>query len=155
EDDAAIAAMLALIDKNPNDAKARYALAKAYCARVMREANPEGYEHWGGLALDAWQKAADLDPNYCELAYQRAEYLTYYPESEGKTHEVISSLEGLIELRGGSNSKPRYARTYAHLSRMCLRVGNRDKALQAARDGLALFPDDKELAGQLKVLKGD
>jgi len=68
---------------------------------------------------------------------------------------VISSLEDLIKLQGGSNSNPRYARTYAHLSRMYLRVGNRDKALQAARDGLALFPDDKELAGQLKVSKGD
>src|SRR5262245_19753537 len=155
EDDAAIAAILALVDKNPNDAKTRYALAKAYCARVMREANPAGYEHWGGLALDAWQKAADLDPNYWEPRFERADYLTYYPESEGKTPEVISSLEDLIKLQGGSNSNPRYARTYAHLSRMYLRVGNRDKALQTLRDGLAIFPEDKELSGQLKVLKGD
>jgi hypothetical protein len=66
---------------------------------------------------------------------------------------VIASLEGLVALQGGSNSNPRFARTYAHLSRMYLRVGHRDKALQTLRDGLALFPDDKELAGQLKVLK--
>ena len=153
EDDAAIAALLSLVEKNPTDAHARYALAKAYCTRVMREATPAGYEKWGGLAVDAWQKAADLDPNYWEPRFERAEYLTYYPESEGKTPEVIASLESLVTLQGGSNSNPRYARTYAHLSRMYLRVGNRDKALQTLRDGLALFPDDQELSGQLKVLK--
>jgi tetratricopeptide (TPR) repeat protein len=153
EDDAAIAALLALVEKDPDDAKARYALAKAYCTRVMRESTPAGYEKWGDLALDAWQKAADLDPHYWEPRFERAEYLTYYPESEGRTPEVIASLEGLVTQQGGSNSNPRYARTYAHLSRMYLRVGNREKALQTLRDGLALFPEDKELSGQLKVLK--
>lgn len=155
EDDAAIAALLAIVDKNPNDAHTRYALAKAYYARVMRENTPAGFEKWGDLVLDAWQKAADLDPNYWEPRFERAEYLTYYPESEGRTPEVIASLEDLIKLQGGSNSNPRYARTYAHLSRMYLRLGNREKALQTLRDGIALFPDDKELSGQLKVLKGD
>jgi tetratricopeptide (TPR) repeat protein len=153
EVDAAIAALLALVEKDPADAHARYALAKAYCTRVMRESTPAGYEKWGDLALDAWQKAADLDPQYWEPRFERAEYLTYYPESEGRTPEVIASLEGLVAQQGGSNSNPRFARTYAHLSRMYLRVGHRDKALQTLRDGLALFPDDKELAGQLKVLK--
>jgi len=153
EDDAAIAALLALVEKDPADAHARYALAKAYCTRVMRESTPAGYEKWGDLALDAWQKAADLDPQYWEPRFERAEYLTYYPESEGKTPEVIASLEGLVALQGGSNSNPRFARTYAHLSRMYLRVGHCDKALQTLRDGVAIFPDDKELAGQLKVLK--
>jgi tetratricopeptide (TPR) repeat protein len=153
EDDAAIAALLALVERDPDDAHARYALAKAYCTRVMRESTPAGYEKWGGLALDAWQKAADLDPHYWEPRFERAEYLTYYPESEGRTPEVIASLEGLVTLQGGSNSNPRFARTYAHLSRMYLRVGNRDKALQTLRDGLALFPEDPELSGQLKVLK--
>lgn len=153
EDDASIAALLALVEKNPDDAHARYALAKAYCTRVMREATPAGYEKWGGLALDAWQEAADLDPHYWEPRFERAEYLTYYPESEGRTPEVIASLEGLVTLQGGSNSNPRFARTYAHLSRMYLRVGNRDKAQRVLRDGLALFPDDPELSGQLEVLK--
>ena len=64
----------------------------------MRESTPAGYEKWGGLALDARQKAADLDPN---------------------------------------DSDPRYARTYAHLSRIDLRAGNREMALQTLRDGVA------------------
>src|SRR5262249_44746223 len=139
---------------DPDNSKAHYLLAKAYHARLMQESTPAGFQKWGELTLGAWQKAADLDPNYWEPRFERAEYLTYYPESEGRTPEVISDFEKLLAQQGGSNSNPRYARSYAHLSRMYLRVGQKDKAIQTLRDGLVIFPDDAELKKQLAAFDG-
>ena len=152
--DGAIAAAQALVEKSPNDPKARYLLAKAYFARCMLESTPAGFEKCGSLTLASWEKASELDPGYWEPRFERAEYLTYYPESEGKTPEVISEFERLIGDQGGANTNPRFAKSYAHLSRMYLRVGKRDKALQTLRNGVALFPEDKDLKKQLEVLEG-
>ena len=155
EQDAAIAAVKALIEAHPRDPKLRYLLAKATYARLMLESTPAGYEKWGDLTVAAWDQALDLDPDYWEPRFERAEYFTYFPESEGKTPEVISEFEKLIAKQGGSIANPRFARSYAHLSRMYLRVGKRDKAIQLLRDGSALFPDDPELRKQLEVLRGN
>jgi tetratricopeptide (TPR) repeat protein len=151
--DAAVAVAKSLTEKNPTDAKAEYLLARACYARCMLESTPAGFEKWGGMALSAWEKSAELDANYWEPRFERAEYLTYYPESEGKTPEVISAFEKLIDQQGGSTRNPRFARSYAHLARMYLRVGQRDKAIRTLRDGSALFPDDQELQKQLEVLR--
>jgi len=149
----AIAAAQALVEKNPNDPKAHYVLAKACYARCMLESTPAGFEKWGGMTLAAWEKSSEIDPNYWEPRFERAEYLTYYPESEGKTPEVITAFEDLIKQQGGSSSNPRYAKSYAHLSRMYLRVGDREQAIRTLRDGVALFPKDSELQKQLAVLE--
>ncbi len=153
QQEGAIAAAEALVASHPNDPKAHHLLAKACYARCMLESTPAGFEKWGGMTLAAWEKASELDPNYWEPRFERAEYLTYYPESEGKTPEVISELEKLITQQGGTTTNPRFAKSYAHLSRMYLRIGNRDKALRALRDGAALFPRETELAKQLEVLE--
>jgi tetratricopeptide (TPR) repeat protein len=152
-EEGAIAAAQALVEKHPRDPKARYVLARACYARCMMESTPAGFEKWGGMTLEAWEKASELDPEYWEPRFERAEYLTYYPESEGKTPEVIGEFETLIEKQHGSSSNPRYAKSYAHLARMYLRVGKRDKAVQTLRDGSLLFPNDAELKKQLDVLQ--
>ncbi len=153
QQDAAVAALEALIEKNPRDSKLRYVLAKACYARLMLESTPAGYQKWGDLTVKGWDQAIELDPDYWEPRFERAEYYTYFPESEGKTPEVIGEFEKLIARQGGSTGNPRYSRSYAHLSRMYLRIGKRDKAIQTLKDGAALFPDDPELRKQLDVLQ--
>lgn len=147
--DAAIAALQSLIERDPTNPQAHYLLAKAFYARLMLASSPAGYQEWGDKTMSAWERALELDPEYWEARFERTEYLTYFPESEGKTPEVIADLERLIAQPNRAEGDPRRARAYAHLARMYLRVGKRDKAIQTLRDGCARYPEDTDLQQQL------
>jgi tetratricopeptide (TPR) repeat protein len=151
QQEAAVAAAKALVEKNPSDSKAHYLLGEAYYAQLSTSGSIASYQTIGPLTLGEWEKASELDPKYWDPKFEHAVYLTYVPESVGMTSQVISEFESLIEQQNGSTSNPQYAQSYAHLARMYLRVGKKDKALQTLRDGTALFPDDAQLKKQLEV----
>jgi hypothetical protein len=49
-------------------------------------------------------KASDLDPHYWEPRFERAEYLTYYPESEEDAGSDRLARGPRHALQGGSSS---------------------------------------------------
>ncbi len=153
--DEVVAALEDRVADDPNDAWKHYLLAKACYARLLLESTPAGYERWGERTVSAWDRAIALDPNYWEPRYERAEYFTYFPESEGKTPGLIVELEALIDLQAGSTANPTFANTYAHLARMYLRLGKTDEALQVLTSGAALFPEDVQLQDLLDALSDD
>ncbi len=145
----------AFVSKNSTDPRAHYLLARTYYARLMRESSPANMEKWGDLVLEEYEKASEIDPTYWEPRFDRAVYLSYYPETMGKAPEAIREFETLREQQKRSNADPHYAETYVYLARLYLRVNKRAKAEQTAREGLNLFPDNAALGQLIELLQGD
>jgi tetratricopeptide (TPR) repeat protein len=151
---AAVEAIKAHVQANASSAPAHYLLAQAYYQQIMTESTPARMEALGNLVLSEYDAALELDSRYWEPRSDKATYLSYYPETEGKTPEAIREFETLLAQQSGSNKDPRYANTYLQLARLYVRVGKRDQAVTLLRDGLALFPDQVELRQQLETMEG-
>ena len=141
------------VASHSGDAKGQYLLARALIEQLMVDPTYEGKDRLGNRALAEYDKALVLDPRYWEPRFEKAESLTYYPESLGRTPEAIREFEALLALQGKSNHDPRYAATYSHLGRMYLRIGKSERALKTVQEGIGLFPEDEDLRAQLEVLQ--
>jgi tetratricopeptide (TPR) repeat protein len=148
-----VRAMEARIASNPQDAKGHNLYARALIEQLMIEPSYAAKEELGGRSMAEYDKAIALDPRYWEPRFEKAESLTYYPESMGKTPEALREFEALLALQAGSNQDPRFARTYGHLGRMYVRIGKADRALKTVQEGARLFPDDEDLRSQLQMLQ--
>jgi len=153
EQQAFLKAIRRRLSLHPDDAKAHYLHARALIELLMTEPSYAGKDELGNQALAAYDRAIALDPRYWEPRFEKAESLTYYPESLGKTPEAIRELEALLALQAGSNQAARFAKPYAHLARMYLRIGKTEQALRIVEEGVRLFPNDEDLRSQLEILQ--
>ena len=71
-----------------------------------------------------------------------------------KQAEAIQHLETLRGQQEGNATKDaKYARTYTMLGNLYSQQGKKDKAMEAWRQGAALFPDDATLRNKIAAKK--
>ncbi|MBI2921991.1 MAG: tetratricopeptide repeat protein [Planctomycetes bacterium] len=151
--EAAIAAIKALVERDPGNAKAHYLLARAYVDQLMISKSYADMERLGTLCMAEYSSALEIAPNYWEPRFERAVSYTFYPEQMGMLPEAIRDFETLVKQQSRSSAELRFAETYAHLARAYVRTGKKDKAEAVLREAAALFPENEALQKQLEDLK--
>jgi tetratricopeptide (TPR) repeat protein len=137
--------------KDPQDPQLQVALGVAYLQKLFDAgATPEA----GQLATQADQafdRALELDPNNWDARFTKAVALSNWPAFLGKQPEAISQFETLIAQQELAAPSPGHARTYLYLGNMYVQTGEKAKAIEVWRNGLARYPDDADLREQLRL----
>ena len=139
------------VKSSPNSADAHVALGNGLVQKIW-SGNITGLEQATiGMQIDrSYATALELDPEHWEARYSRAIGMTHWPAYMGGQAQAIKNFETLIEQQERRTAKPEYASTYMLLGNVYAQQGKNDKAKAAWRQGLKLFPDDKELKERLK-----
>ena len=144
----------ALADADPNNPEAQLALGQAYLGRTQEAGASPLAGKYATLADGALNAALEVDPGHWEARFTKATALSFWPDVFGKKAEAIQNYEMLIEQQGGQAPVARHAQTHLLLGNMYHQTGQADKALATWRAGLALFPDNSDLASQIAILSG-
>lgn len=68
---------------------------------------------------------------------------------------AIRQFESLLALQGSQSPEPRFAQTYGQLAIVYMAERNTDKARETLKEGLAAYPDAKDLQDLMGRLSGD
>lgn len=143
----------ALAEANPNDPEAQLALGNAYLGRTQQSAGPMA-GLYATLADEALNNALEADPEHWEARFTKAVALSFWPPNLGKQPEAISQFETLISKQAGVAAAPEHAQSHFFLGNLYQQNGQPEKALEAWRRGLEMFPDDQQLAAQVALMEG-
>lgn len=153
-DDEVLAHYKALAQANPEDPEAQLALGQAYLGRTQ-EANGPMAGFYATLADKALNQALAADPEHWEARFTKATALSFWPPNLGKQPEAIREFEHLIAQQSGMAQTPAHAQSHFTLGNLYQQNGQMDKALDVWRNGLTLFPDNAQLAEQIRLVEGD
>lgn len=137
---------------DPKNPELQVALGVAYLQKLfdLGGASPEV----GDLATQAdlaFDRALELDPGNWDARFTKAVALSNWPAFLGRQPEAIAQFETLLAQQQLSPPDPQYAQTYLFLGNMYVQTGERAKAIETWRDGLARYPDDAALLEQLRL----
>ncbi len=153
-DDEVLAHYKALAEADPNNPEAQLALGQAYLGRTQEAAGPmAGF--YATLADKALDQALVADPEHWEARFTKATALSFWPPNLGKQPEAIREFEQLITQQSGLAPNPSHAQSHFTLGNLYQQNGQMEKALEVWRNGLALFPDNAQLAEQIRLVQGD
>jgi len=153
-DDEVLAHFKAEAEANPNSPEAQLALGQAYLGRTQEAAGPmAGF--YATLADKALDQALVADPEHWEARFTKATALSFWPPNLGKQPEAIREFEHLIDQQAGLTPNPGHAQSHFTLGNLYQQNGQMEKALEVWRNGLALFPDNAQLAEQIRLVQGD
>lgn len=154
EADRAEAAFRAAMDTAPDDPAPRVGLARtlSQCRIPFAPFMEQGV--LVGRSNDLLEEALEIDPAHWGARFALAMNHYYTPEFLGRTKDAIHHFEVLIEQQAGRSDEPRFARPYVYLGDLYRRVGREADAERTWAEGLALFPDDPELADRVAKASG-
>ena len=138
---------------NPEDPQAQFALGSAYIQALQITENDMVKGQLATGADKAFDAVLELDENHLDARRAKAISLSFWPPIFGKTNEAKQQFETLIAKQLQTNPSPEHAEAYLWLGNLHLQTGDPDAAKQVWADGLSLFPDNLELAGQLDTSK--
>lgn len=138
---------------NPEDPQAQFALGSAYIQALQITENDMVKGQLATGADKAFDAVLELDENHLDARRAKAISLSFWPPIFGKTNEAKQQFETLIAKQLQTNPSPEHAEAYLWLGNLHLQTGDPDSAKQVWADGLSLFPDNLELAGQLDTSK--
>ena len=134
---------------DPGSADAQLDLGKAYLQKVFKAgAGPEAGK-WAIKADKSFDAALAADDHHWEARFSKAVSLSFWPPVFGKQTEAIKQFEILIDQQRSEPPIPAYAQTWLLLGNMYQQLGRADQALTTWQSGLALFPDNQQLAQQI------
>lgn len=148
--DEALALLEGAVEKDPNNPEMHMALAGGYLARTLYTASDLEKGAYAVAADRTLDRALELDPNHWDARFTKASSLTFYPPIMGKQGEALRHFEILLEQQKTMPTDPKHSQTYLFLGNLHQQMGNYQKASQIWKDGLALFPENSELAKQLE-----
>jgi tetratricopeptide (TPR) repeat protein len=99
-----------------------------------------------------YTKALELDDHHFGARISKAISYTFYPSIAGKAPEAIKHFEILRQRHGKDRTNDDMRMVYLNLGNEYLKMGNRDKAKAAYREGLATFPHSKEIRAALEAM---
>ncbi|HKX46307.1 MAG TPA: tetratricopeptide repeat protein, partial [Planctomycetota bacterium] len=135
-------------EERPNDPEAQFDLGVAYVQALEGAAGPmQGM--LAAKADEAFDAALALDEDHLEARAWKAISLSFWPPVFGKHNQAIQQFEILIEKQKNFPAEPQHASAYVLLGNLHLQQGAQDEALAVWKAGLALFPDDVELAQKI------
>ncbi len=147
--DPAIEALKKRAAESPANPEVHSQLGKAYVQKISRA---ESDVEKGTLAMQAdkaFDAALALDPNHWDARFTKAVTLSFWPPIFGKQAEAITQFETLLGQQEASLLRPEFAQTYLFLGNLYRGQGQGPRAAETWKKGLALFPEDKELAERL------
>jgi tetratricopeptide (TPR) repeat protein len=152
--DAVLAMFEANAKANPNDVEAQVALGHAYLQKLFHS-NAAGPETgmWAMKADGAFDSALKLDDHNWSARFSKAMSLSHWPAVFGKQTEAIKHFEILVAQQRDMPSQSNFADTHFLLGNLYQQIGDRDRALAAWQQGLALFPENTQLAQQIANLE--
>jgi tetratricopeptide (TPR) repeat protein len=148
--DESLALLEDAVENDPYNPDAHMALAGGYLAKTTFADNDLEKGTWAIAADKTLDRVLELDPGHWEARFTKASTLTYYPPIMGKQGEAMKHFEVLLEQQKTLPPNPYYSQTYLYLGNLHQQLGNYQKASQIWKDGLAIYPDDVELAKQLE-----
>lgn len=151
--DDVIAAFERAAELDPDNPDAQVDLGWAYIQKIMDVGDGPLAGFWATKANQAFDDALALDPGHWDARFTKAVSLSHWPKFLGKSNEAISEFETLTEIQSTLPSDPDHALSYLFLGNLYLDSGEKDKAIAAWQQGLALFPDNADLAKQLELVK--
>jgi len=152
--DEVLAAFEETCEMDPNNPDLRVELAGAYIQKIFEVGSGPLAGVYGQKADEAFARALELDETHWDARFGKAIALSNWPAFLGKTGEAIHHLEVLTEQQQGQPKEARFGDTYLFLGNMYQRTGETEKALEAWRKGLALFPGRDDLAEQIRLNEG-
>jgi len=153
--DALVAKFEAAVEHSPNDPELRTALGSAYIQKIFEAGGSTPMAGmWAMKADGAFDAALELDDHHWGARFSKAVSYSFWPPALGMQNKAIAQFEILLEQQQNQPPKPQFAQTYYFLGNMYQQTGNPQKALQVWQQGLALFPDNDDLKGQVAVAQG-
>ncbi len=149
--DDVVEAIEELAAERPNDPDLSVELGNAYIQKIFDVGMGPMAGVFGQKADEAFDRALELDPEHWEARFTKAVSLSNWPAFLGKTGEAIQHFETLIGQQESRSPQTNYAQTYYFLGNMYLQTGETEKALAAWKRGIAIFPDDTKLLGQIST----
>lgn len=152
EDDA-VAAFTAHVKAHPDDAEGHYGLGVALTTKFLGGATSQlEVMKLSGQADRAFSRALEIDDHHFEARYSKAISYTFYPAIAGKGPEAIRHFETLVQRHGSDGSNDMMKDVYFNLGNEYRKAGNLQKAKEAYRQGLGVFPDSKEIRTALEAM---
>ena len=153
--DALVAKFEAAVERSPNDPELRTALGSAYIQKIFEAGGSTPMAGmWAMKADGAFDAALALDDHHWGARFSKAVSYSFWPPALGMQNKAIAQFEILLEQQQNQPPKPQFAETYYFLGNMYQQTGNPQKALQVWQQGLALYPDNDDLKGQVAVAQG-
>jgi tetratricopeptide (TPR) repeat protein len=151
-------AMIALMEQrtkdDPENSTAHLDLGRAYLQKIFKVGNGPEAGIWGTKADKAFDAALAIDDHNWDARFAKAVSLSFWPPMLGKQNEAIKNFEVLAEQQASQPTKPEYAQTYYFLGNMYTQTGDKQKAIAAWQQGLALFPGNAQLEAQIANAQG-
>jgi tetratricopeptide (TPR) repeat protein len=147
--DEALAYFREQAELNPEDPSAQFALGSAYIQAIQVTENDMLKGQLATGADKAFDAVLALDENHLEARRTKAISLSFWPPIFGKTTEAKQQFETLIAKQLQTDPSPEHAEAYLWLGNLHLQTGDPAAAKQVWADGLSLFPENADLAGQL------
>jgi tetratricopeptide (TPR) repeat protein len=147
--DEVVAAIEELVAERPNDPDLAVDLGNAYIQKIFDVGMGPMAGLFGQKADEAFDRALELDPEHWEARFTKAVSLSNWPAFLGKAGEAIAQFETLATQQEAGSAEPHFSQTYYFLGNMYLQTGETGKAVEAWKRGLALFPGDELLSGQI------
>lgn len=145
--DRAVQAMEEKASDHPRDPGLQTLAGQAYIQKLISGASDREV---GTLALkadQAFDAALAADPNHWEARFSKAISLSFWPPIFGKQSEAVKQLEILAaQQEQAPATRPEFAETYLYLGNLHAQQGSPQKAAEAWKKGVALFPDHAELS---------
>jgi tetratricopeptide (TPR) repeat protein len=151
--DEAIAALKSNARAHPNDPDAQYGVGIGFISKLM--GGQVTFVEQGQLSMmadQAFSQALKLDERHFGARYSKAISYTFWPDAYGKGPDAIKHFEILRRQSAGSTDEPMLESVYTNLGVQYLKAGNPAKAREALIEGVRLFPDSRDLKGQLEAM---
>ena len=148
-----IKAFAAHAKAHPNDTEGHYGLGVALMSKLL--GGTLSQMEVGALSVradKAFSKALAIDDRHFEARCRKAISYTFWPDIAGKRSEAIKHFEILVQRHGSDASNPMMKDVYFALGNEYRKAGNMEKAREAYRQGLGVFPDAKQILTALEAI---
>ncbi len=140
-----------LAEESPDDPALQVARGVAYLQKLFELGPTPEAGMLAAQADRAFGRALELDPQNWDARFTKAVALSNWPAFLGKTGEAIGHFEILIDQLEKQTLSPDHAQAYLFLGNMYVQTGEKEKAIESWRKGLAFFPDNADLQRQLEL----
>lgn len=148
--DAAVARFEELAAGNPGSPDAQTLLGTAYIQQMLA-ANDEQQRIELGRKIEAqFDKALELQPDHWEARFRKAVGLSYGDALSGRRGAAIAQFERLVRQQENLSPQPHHAQTFLYLGRLYAEQGDRERAEEIWRRGLASHPQQQDLMRMLR-----
>lgn len=141
------------IAENPDDLEARLQLVDVQSSRVHTAESINDRSTLGRSVREQIGAILERDPENWQARFMKAVGISHSQRTPQGRAAAIREFKSLLELQRGRSSEARFAQTYGQLAEVYLAERNTSEAQAALREGLARYPDDKDLAAMLERVR--